>query len=187
MGKLLDNAILFAVRAHEGQRRKGTTIPYILHPLEAAAIVGTMTDDDEVIAAAVLHDVVEDTAATVEQVRELFGQRVAALVASESENKRDRLPAQDTWKLRKQETLDHLDTAPTDVKMITLGDKLSNARALYRDYTAIGDAVWQRFNQQDKREHGWYYQGIARRLGELREYPVYAEYCELVNRLFSAR
>lgn len=89
MGALLDKAIVFATREHEGQYRKGTKIPYILHPLEAAAIVGTMTTDDELIAGAVLHDVVEDTETTVEDIRELFGERVAQLVASESENKRE--------------------------------------------------------------------------------------------------
>ena len=97
MGELLDRAIVYAVKAHEGQFRKGTDIPYILHPLEAAAIVGTMTADEAVIAGAVLHDAVEDTDATVEEIRERFGERVAALVAAESEDKRSDLPAASTW------------------------------------------------------------------------------------------
>lgn len=184
MGKLLDDAITFATNAHTGQLRKGADIPYISHPLEAAAIVGTMTTDDEIIAAAVLHDVVEDTAATVEQVRELFGERVAELVACESENKRENLPAQSTWKIRKQETIDHLKTAPVDVKMITLGDKLSNIRAIHRDYHTIGDALWQRFNQKDKNEHHWYYQSIADCLAELNGFQAYKEYCELIRKTF---
>lgn len=89
MGKVLDHAIAFATKAHEGQFRKGTQIPYILHPMEAAAIVGTMTTDDEIIAGAALHDVVEDTDTTLEDVVRLFGERVGSLVASESENKRE--------------------------------------------------------------------------------------------------
>ena len=93
MGELLNKGIVFATEAHTGQLRKSSNIPYILHPLEAAAIVGTMTTDDEILAAAVLHDVVEDTDTTVEQVKELFGNRAARLVASESENKRENLPA----------------------------------------------------------------------------------------------
>ena len=185
MGKILNKAIEFATKVHSEQFRKGTEIPYILHPLEAASIVGTMTTDNEVIAGAVLHDVVEDTDTTVEQVRELFGERVAELVAAESENKREDTPAQSTWKIRKQETLDHLKTAPIDVKMITLGDKLSNMRAINRDYNKIGDELWQRFNQKDKKEHYWYYQGIADCLSELKEYQVYGEYCELIRKTFS--
>ena len=133
MENVLDRAIVFATEAHEGQFRKGTQIPYILHPLEAAAIVGTMTTDNEIIAGAVLHDVVEDTDTTIDDVQETFGDRVAFLVYSESENKRENSSAQSTWKIRKQETLDHLKKAPLDVKMITLGDKLSNIRAIHRD------------------------------------------------------
>ena len=186
MGKLLDKAIVFATSVHEGQLRKGTQIPYILHPLEAAAIVGTMTTDDEIIAGAVLHDVVEDTDTTVEQIRELFGERIALLVASESEDKREDLPARATWKIRKQETLDHLKTAPMDVKMITLGDKLSNIRAIHRDYNAIGDELWQRFNQKDKDEHHWYYQSIADGLSELKDHPAYQEYCALIRKTFAS-
>lgn len=184
MGKVLDRAIVFATKAHEGQFRKGTQIPYILHPMEAATIVGTMTADEEIIAGAVLHDVVEDTATTVEDIMEVFGERVGSLVASESENKREDLPAESTWKIRKQETLDHLKAAPIEVKMITLGDKLSNMRAIYRDYQVIGDALWQRFNQKDKAEHCWYYQSIADCLTEMKDYQVYVEYCELLQETF---
>ena len=184
MGKTLDRAIAFATKAHEGQFRKGTQIPYILHPMEAAAIVGSMTTDEEVIAGAVLHDVVEDTETTVEDVIAMFGERIGSLVASESEDKRDNLPAESTWKIRKQETLNHLVTATVDVKMITLGDKLANIRAIYRDYQIIGDALWQRFNQKDKNEHYWYYSGIAKCISELRNYQAYKEYCDLVDRTF---
>ena len=184
MDNVLDRAIVFATKAHEGQFRKGTQIPYILHPMEAAAIVGTMTTDNEVIAGAVLHDVVEDTDTTIDDIQDMFGDRVAFLVYSESENKRENLSAQSTWKIRKQETLDHLKKAPLDVKMITLGDKLSNIRAIYRDYNTIGDALWQRFNQKDKNEHHWYYQGVADCLTELKDYQVYKEYCDLINKTF---
>ena len=184
MGKILDCAIIFATKAHEGQFRKGTQIPYILHPMEAAAIVGSMTTDEEIIAGAVLHDVAEDTDTTVEDVIALFGERVGSLVASESEDKRENLPAESTWKIRKQETLNHLATAPIEVKMITLGDKLSNIRAIYRDYQRIGDKLWNRFNQKDKNEHCWYYSEIARCVAELCEYQAYKEYCDLIDKTF---
>ena len=184
MGEILDRAIIFATNAHKGQFRKGTQIPYILHPMEAAAIVGSMTTDEEVIAGAVLHDVVEDTDTSVEDVIAVFGERVGSLVASESENKRENHPAESTWKIRKQETLNHLVTAPIEVKMITLGDKLSNIRAIYRDYQAIGDALWQRFNQKDKNKHYWYYSGIAKCISELGDQQAYKEYCELIDKTF---
>ena len=187
MGQILNDAITFATKVHGEQYRKGTKIPYILHPLEAASIVGTMTTDEEIIAGAVLHDVVEDTDTTVEQVDELFGSRVAGFVASESENKREDLPAESTWKIRKQETLSHLKTAPIEIKMITLGDKLSNIRAINRDYNAIGDKLWERFNQKDKNEHYWYYNSIAECVSELSCFQVYSEYCELIEKTFNIR
>ena len=169
---LFDKAIEFAVRAHSGSVRKGTETPYIVHPMEVAAIVATMTNNADVLAGAVLHDVVE------------FGDKVADLVASESENKREDLPSSETWKIRKQETLDHLEHAPVEVKMITLGDKLSNIRAIYRDYSVLGDKVWELFNQKDKNEHAWYYRGVAERLGELSDTFAYQEYVEIVGKVF---
>ena len=185
MESILDKAIVFAVQAHSGMVRKGTKTPYILHSLEAAAIVATMTDDEEVIAAAVLHDVLEDTSATVNQLIEEFGQRVTAFVNAESENKREDIPATETWKLRKQETIDALyNEKHPDVKMIALGDKLSNVRAMYRDYQAIGDKLWNRFNQKDKSEHGWYYRSIADATRELSNYPAWKEYAQLVSLVF---
>ena len=184
MGLLLDKAIIFAVNAHHGQLRKGSNAPYILHPMEAAAIVAAMTDDEEVIAAAVLHDTVEDTAVTLDEICEQFGKRVAELVAAESENKREDKPAASTWKIRKEETIEHLKTAPKEVKMLTLGDKLSNIRSICRDYEAQGDALWQRFNQKDKNEHRWYYKSIAGCLSDLCEYPAYKEYVFLAEKTF---
>ena len=83
--ELLDRAIIFAVRAHAGTERRGKGFPYIVHPMEAVEIVATMTPDQELLAAAALHDTVEDTDVTVEQLRAEFGERVAALVADESD------------------------------------------------------------------------------------------------------
>lgn len=184
MGKMLDKAIVFATKAHEGQYRKGTQTPYILHPLETAAIVATLTNDEEVISAALLHDVIEDTAVTGEEIREAFGERVYSLVMSESENKREGVPAEISWKTRKSETLDHLKDAPLEVKMITLGDKLSNIRAISRDYATFGDALWQRFNQKEKREHAWYYKNIAECLYKLSATPAFEEYFYLIQKTF---
>ena len=96
---------MFAVEAHDGMRRKKSETPYILHPMEAAVIVSTMTDDQNLIAAAVLHDVVEDAGVDLGEIEELFGKRVRELVQSETEDKRADLPPEDTWRVRKEETL----------------------------------------------------------------------------------
>ena len=102
--ELVSEAIAFAVKAHDGMRRKKSTDPYILHPMEAAVIVGSMTDDQNLIAAAALHDVVEDAGVDINEIEEKFGKRVRELVASETEDKRADLPPADTWRIRKEES-----------------------------------------------------------------------------------
>ena len=84
--ELVSKAIEFAVKVHDGMRRKKSELPYILHPLEVAVIVGTMTSDQNVIAAAVLHDVVEDANISIDEIEQKFGKRVKELVLSETED-----------------------------------------------------------------------------------------------------
>ena len=126
---LLDRAIIFAVKAHSGTERRGKGFPYIVHPMEAVEIVSTITPDQELLAAAALHDVVEDTDITVEQIKEEFGLRIAALVAAESDQTASAIPAEETWHARKLAALQRLRDAPLDVKIVTMGDKLSNMRS----------------------------------------------------------
>lgn len=184
MGKKTDDAIRFAVRAHAGQMRKNG-IPYILHPLEAAVIAGSLTNDEDVIAAALLHDVVEDTGVGIEQIAETFGKRVADLVLSETENKRCDLPPGDTWKIRKEETLERLKTAQDDgVRILWISDKLSNIRAIYAGVRKEGDSFFARFNQKDKHMHEWYYTEVAKALAPLDGSEAYAEFCELIRKVF---
>lgn len=182
---LLDRAIIFATRAHSGTYRKGTNIPYIVHPIEAAAIVATITDDPDMIAAAVLHDVVEDTDATVDEIRLFFNDHIAKLVEAESEDKRKNLPPQETWMIRKLETLEFLRTrADRDAKILALADKLSNMRAIYRDVSNIGDRLWERFNEKNKERHGWMYRQTAEALSELSDTFAWQEYDRLVRLTF---
>ena len=146
--ELVSEAIAFAVRAHDGMRRKKSDAPYILHPMEAAVIVGTMTDDQNLIAAAALHDVVEDAGITIQEIEEKFGKRVRELVESETEDKRADLPPESTWRIRKEESLEVIkNTEDIGVLMVWLGDKLANMRAIYRDFKTEGVQMWQRFNQ----------------------------------------
>ena len=156
----LEEAVLYAAVSHAGTRRKGKSIPYILHPLEVMTIVGSITENEDVLAAAVLHDTVEDTSTTREDILRLFGARVAELVEAESENKREDQRAEDTWQIRKQETIDHLKTADRDAKLICLGDQLANLREISRDYERVGETLWERFNQKDPSMHGWYYRSL---------------------------
>ena len=181
----LNEAISLAASAHAGQVRKGTDLPYIVHPLEVMTIVAGLTDDIEVLMGAVLHDTVEDTSVTLEDIREKFGERVAGLVAADSEDKREDRPASETWKIRKMETVEYVKNKAThEEKMIVLGDKLSNLRAIYREYRAIGDRVWEKFVMRDKSEHEWYYRSFVELFLEFQGTPEYEEYKNLVEKVW---
>ena len=178
-------AIEFAAKAHDGMCRKKDNTPYILHPLEAATIVGTMTDDQDIISAALLHDVVEDTEITIEGIEEKFGKRVRELVGSETEDKRADLPPEDTWRIRKEESLEELkNCGDVAVLMLWLGDKLSNMRSFYRIWKREGLAMWQSFNQKDPEQQFWYYSTISELTAPLKNFSAWQEYNELVKIVF---
>ena len=182
--QILDRAIRFAAEAHAGQLRKDGTA-FILHPLEDVVIVSTMTTDPEILAAAVLHDTVEDTAVTPEQLRAEFGERVYSLVMHETEDKRADRPPAETWRIRKEEALKTLEQAADPaVRMLWLGDKLSNMRALHRRHLAEGKAAFNVFNNRDISAHAWYYGTILRFLGSLSDHPAYKEYEALYHAVF---
>ena len=182
--ELLDRAIVFAVKAHANTERRGKGYPYIVHPLEAVEIVATMTPDQELLAAAALHDTVEDTEVTVEQLKAEFGERVASLVADESDVMPEGMTEEASWHQRKQAAIDRLSKASHDAKMVALGDKLSNMRAIARDYDEIGDALWNRFHTNDPKEHEWHYRGLADALRELEDTMAYKEFESLINKVF---
>ncbi len=177
---MISEAMEFAAKAHEGQFRKGTRRPYIVHPREVAKIVSTITDDEEVISAAVLHDTIEDCAGvTREMLEKRFGPRVAEIVSQESEDKSL------TWEERKGETIRRLRTAPREVQMIGLADKLSNMRDIDRDYPVMGERLWLRFRMQSRLALAWYYKGVRDALREAFEgTEAYEEYCRLIDKNF---
>ena len=182
--ELLDRAIIFAVNAHAGTERRGKGYPYIVHPMEAMEIVATMTADQELLAAAALHDTVEDTDVTVEQLRAEFGERIASLVADESDVMPAGMTEEASWHQRKQAAIDRLSKASHDAKIVAMGDKLSNMRAIARDYAALGDALWSRFHTSDPKEHAWHYRGLADALRELDETEAYREFDSLIKQVF---
>ena len=181
---LLDRAIIFAVRAHSGTERRGKGFPYIVHPMEAVAIVATMTSDQELLAAAALHDTVEDTDITVDQLRAEFGDRIACLVADESDVCFEGVSEEASWHARKQAAIDRLSKVSHEAKMVALGDKLSNMRAIARDYSIKGDELWKLFHVKDRSEHEWHYRGLADALRELDTTFAFQEFEHLINQVF---
>ncbi len=185
MSERLNKAIAFAAKKHEGQFRKSELIPYILHPLEVGAIVAGIMNDENVIIAGLLHDTVEDTDTTFKEIRDNFGDTVANLVFSETEDKLEELPPEETWMIRKKESLKVLkESKDMRKKVLWLSDKLSNTRAIYRSYLKRGDDVFNDFHQKDKKKQEWYYRTIADYLKELSYSAAYQEYVELVDKIF---
>ena len=183
--QLVDRAILFAVKAHAGTERRGKGFPYIVHPMEAMSIVATITPDPELLAAAALHDTVEDTDVTLNVLRAEFGERVAKLVADESDVFIEGKSEEETWHQRKQAAIDRLARAPHDAKIVAIGDKLSNMRTIARDYAAQGDALWNIFHTKDPKEHEWHYRGLADALRELQDTSAFQEFEQLINQVFA--
>lgn len=176
---MINKAIMFATIAHGDQKRKGTDKPYIMHPLEASLIVSQIKYDTDLICAAILHDTVEDARVAYETIEKIFNQRICELVKAQSEDKSK------CWHDRKQHTINHFKyNATEDEKIVCLGDKLSNIRALDRDYKTEGEHLWQRFNVTEKKCHKWYYEGLIDSLSSLQGFKEYQEFKELVFKVF---
>lgn len=185
-GSDIERALEFALEAHKGQVRKGSTTPYIVHPMETALIAMTLTKDQDIIIAALLHDTIEDTDCSAKEIEDAFGSRVLRLVQAESENKRRGQDASETWKIRKQEFIDSMDHQGRDEKIIVLADKLSNMRATYQGFRKNGTEFWQRFNEKNKEMHHWYYRAVADKLREFADTDAWKELDRLIVKVFEA-
>lgn len=180
---MIFKAIEFAARAHSGDYRKGTMIPYITHPLNVAKILIESECREQVVAAGILHDTLEDTRVTFEEIRDSFGSEVADLVGAVSEpNKSDH-----TWENRKAHTLKGLKNASFEVLLISLADKLDNITSIREDIDRIGDKVWKRFRRPKERQQ-WYYKALAdvfsTRLADGKEAALVIAYKREVNLVF---
>ena len=182
---LVDRAIKFAVDAHANTERRGKGFPYVIHVLEAMEIVATISNDPELLAAAALHDTVEDTDVTLEQLKKEFGERIANIVCNESDVMPEGLSEQDSWRDRKQAAIDRLAAAPRESKIVALGDKLSNMRAIARDYNRQGDKLWSLFHAPGgKADHEWHYRGLAESLSDLAGTEAYREFTTHIKYVF---
>ena len=179
-----DKAVKYAVDAHQGTERRGKGYPYIIHPMEAASIVASITNDQEMLAAAILHDTVEDTDVTIEQIREHFGDRVAELVQHETAPLDESL----TWREKKTAQIDQLAGSSYESKIVALGDKLSNMRGIAWDYRKMGDEVWKLFHAPNgKADVEWYYRLLGKTMSELSETIAYQEFENLLEEVFGEK
>lgn len=183
---LLTEAVIFAAKAHDGLLRRGSETPYIVHPMEAAAIAAALGADEEIIAAAALHDVVEDCGVSFETLEAKFGARVARLV--ESQTQTGGADPAESWLARKREAVEKLRQGGRDVKLLALADKLSNMRAIRRDYERCGEGLFERFHERDKALHERYYRACARLIEpELGETDEWRELMALIDGVFGKK
>lgn len=181
----IDHALQQAARAHEGQHRKSGGAPYISHPVAVTLLVSGYTADEEVIAAALLHDVLEDVPPEIygaTGIRRDFGPRVLELVRGVSEDKTAGRP-QASWLERKRGYLTGLREAPLECVLISAADKLHNLRSLCTDLERLGTEVWDSFNASPS-DTLWFQRAVSQVLRDrLGAHRATAELEEEVARL----
>ena len=175
-------AFKFASKAHEGQKRKGTMIPYIQHPLRVAKILIDQPCSVEAVIAGLLHDTVEDTPVTIEEIRATFGEEVARIVDGASEPDKSA-----PWEARKEHTINHLLNAPMDVVLVSCADKFDNLMEMHEAYQEVGEELWKRFRRpRDKQER--YYRTLGevfkKRMLKPTLKPLFYAYLNVVHKLF---
>ncbi|WP_019241533.1 MULTISPECIES: HD domain-containing protein [Bacillus] len=177
--KKYDQALAFATKAHNGQTRKNSSQPYIEHPIRVAGILKDAHFREEVVIAALLHDVVEDCPVTIEEIKETFGKDVATIVAYHTENKAL------SWEERKQHTIEVVQTAPLEVKALIVADKLDNLQSLIQQYDKLGEKVWTAF-KRGKKEQAWYNKSVVEAIKDIEDAPEFFKvYQKLVEQFFN--
>ncbi len=175
---LVEKALQTASKSHEGQYRKNTDIPYITHPVAVGMMLLKAGYSDDIVAAGILHDTVEDTALTLEDIEKEFGANIAELVGGSSEPDKS-LP----WKDRKEHTIEYLKTASEEIRAVVCADKLHNIRSIIRDHEMVGEEVWKRFNA-GKEQQKWYYINVVGSLGTQSNFTLLEELRNEVDKLF---
>ncbi|HHU19548.1 MAG TPA: bifunctional (p)ppGpp synthetase/guanosine-3',5'-bis(diphosphate) 3'-pyrophosphohydrolase [Bacilli bacterium] len=150
----LMRAITFATVKHDGQKRKVNKEPFIGHPYRVAMLLKEHDCNQDLVIAGLLHDVVEDTDGTLDEIDALFGQNVTQLVSTVTEKEKS-LP----WDTRKQQSIDQIRQAPIDVKLIACADKIDNLGSMLDNEMVYGDAMWHAF-ERGKKDQQWYYQNM---------------------------
>ncbi|UQX11481.1 HD domain-containing protein [Candidatus Mycobacterium methanotrophicum] len=152
-------AVRYAAEKHGSQIRKASDVPYLGHLLSVAGLVIEADGTETQAIAALLHDAAEDQGGeeTLAEIREKFGADVARIVAECSDTFETPKPA---WRQRKENYIRHLPDASDGAILVSLADKLDNARAILRDFRAHGDELWRRFSVQDPQLHLWYYRSL---------------------------
>ena len=178
-------ALGYAARKHAMQTRKASEVPYLGHLLSVAGLVIEADGTETQAIAALLHDAAEDQGGerTLAEIDEKFGAGVASIVAECSDTFETPKPP---WHARKERYIDHLRVASEDAVLVSLADKLDNARAILRDFRALENEVWQRFSVQDPQLHLWYYRSLLEVFGQRTHSWMVGELRDVIDTLEQA-
>lgn len=180
-----EDAVLYAVRTHALQARRGGTIPYLAHLFAVASLVMEDGGSEDETIAALLHDAAEDQGGEprLRDIEARFGSNVAAIVLGCSDTLEVPKPP---WEQRKRDYVAHLPSATPEVIRVSLADKLHNARSMAADHAIVGDALWARFNAPRDAQAAYYRQlcDAFRARGE--GGPMVAQLCATVDELFGS-
>ena len=173
-------AIAFAQKAHQGQYRKWTKLPYIVHPLGVMEILSRYQASEDVMIAGILHDTLEDTSTTAEEIEKRFGKRIKELVIAATEPEHDA-----PWEQRKQHTINFIkDMEDEEILLLSCADKLHNLNSMIEDYKHIGEELWKRF-KRGKEKQCWYYTSLAQAYeSHHHPHPIFKEYTNKVRKFF---
>lgn len=185
-GTRFQEALILAATVHRGQTRKGTSIPYIAHPLAVCALVLENGGDEDEAIAALLHDTLEDHPETVsrEALRERFGERVLSAVEGCTDTPPDyRGGPKPPWRERKQAYIYRIRNEGTGYARVALADKLHSARSILTDFRLLGDLLWSRFSA-GRDEQLWYFRSLVSAFEEAGAPPgMLEEYSRTVTEL----
>jgi len=176
---LTEKALRIGLKAHEGQTRKGEEIPYITHPVMVGLRLAQNGFSEEVIAAAIVHDTVEDTGVSFDDLEEELGKPVADIVRGVTHN--DDLP----WEEKKKGYAESVRIGSDGVKAVALMDKIHNAEYLLNTYEELGAEVWTRF-KRGKEKKIWFEEMMLSVFKETWEHPLIAHYEDLIQKLKDA-
>ena len=176
MPTLLEKAVRIATSAHQGQKRKEADIPYISHPMMVALKLMRHDFPDEVIAAALVHDVLEDTEFSRDELYKQLGDKVFAIVLAVTND--DTL----SWEDKKMKYVETVKNGPDGTKAVAIADKIHNAESLLMAYEAQGPVVWKNFNK-GKAKKMWFEHAVYDMLKDTWDHPLLAEYAALIERM----
>jgi len=178
---LIEKAVQVATLAHDGQYRKNSNIPYISHPVSVGMILMKAGYPDELVAAGILHDTLEDTSITLMEIKQWFGDSIAKIVEGCSEPDKSL-----SWEERKEHTIQFLEHASEEVRIVSCADKLHNIRSILDRYVLEGEGVWSIF-KRGREQQEWYYRSVLDSLSHQSEFTLLKELRAEIENLFGSK